>query len=89
MYEISSTEMTFTNEYYDDGNLMTSAEYDEGKLIETGYYFWGNGVTTAIRQMQETVRSFINYYDLQGRRLSNQPMLHGIYVKNGKKIMVR
>ena len=37
MYEISSTEMTFTNEYYDDGNLMTSAEYDEGKLIETGY----------------------------------------------------
>ena len=29
------------------------------------------------------------WYDLQGRKYTNQPTQHGIYIQNGKKILVK
>lgn len=29
------------------------------------------------------------WYDMQGRRLSGKPSQHGIYIKNGKKVMIK
>ena len=73
LYEVSNLEMAFNNEYYDDGNLKTVTEYDNGTFIETSYYFWGDGVTTAIRQMQSVMSSVNKYYD----------------INNGKKLVVK
>jgi len=89
IYEISSMEMTFTNEYYDDGNLKSSAEYDEGKLVETGYYFWGDGVTTAIRQMASALEKTRLYYELNGLAKNGKPSHKGLYIYNGKKVMIK
>lgn len=89
LYEVSSMEMAFTNEYYDDGNLKTAAEYDNGTYIETAYYFWGDGVTTAIRQMQSVMSSVNKYYDMNGRLLNGKPTREGIYLHNGKKVIVK
>ena len=85
----SDSEMIFTNEYYDDGNIKTSAEYDNGSFIDTTYYFWGNGVTTDIRQMQSVMSSVSRYYDMNGRPLNAKPTHEGIYLHNGKKLVVK
>ncbi len=89
LYGVSNIEMAFTNEYYDDGNLKTVAEYDDDTYIETTYYFWGDGVTTAIRQMQSVMSSVDRYYDMNGRPLNAKPTREGIYLHNGKKLIVK
>ena len=89
LYEVSNNQMAFTNEYYDDGNLKTVAEYDNGAYIETSYYFWGDGVTTAVRQMQSVMSSINKYYDMKGHPLNGKPTREGIYLYNGKKVVVK
>ena len=88
IFEISSVEMTFVNDYYDDGNLKTSSEYDDSKFIQTSYYFWGNGMITAIRQPESTLETLNRFFDLNGRRLSVKPSQRGIYIINGKKVAI-
>ena len=88
-YEISSLEMTFTNEYYDDGNLKSSAEYDDGSYVETSYYFWGNGVTTAISQMKSALETADKYFDLNGSAKNGKFSRKGIYIYKGKKVIIK
>ena len=89
MYEISSIEMTFANDYYDDGNLKTSAEYDDGAFIETSHYFWGDGVSTAIRQMESALETTNQFFDLNGMVKNGKPSRKGLYIYKGKKVMIK
>ncbi|MBR4367255.1 MAG: hypothetical protein IKP43_10815, partial [Bacteroidaceae bacterium] len=45
-------------------------------------------VSTDIRGVQTTVSDDADFFDLQGRKIS-QPSTPGIYIKNGKKILVK
>ena len=47
-----------------------------------------NSNTTGI-DMMTTDKSMENWYTLDGRKLSRQPSVKGIYIKNGKKLVVR
>ena len=89
MWEISSMEMTFTNDYYDDGNLKSSAEYDDGKFIETSHYFWGIGEATAIRQIESGLEAMNKYYDLNGSAKNGKPSRKGLYIFKGKKVLIK
>ena len=47
------------------------------------------GVTTDIRQMQSVMSSAGRYYDMNGRPLNAKPTHEGIYLHNGKKLLVK
>lgn len=88
-YEINSMETTYTNEYYDDGNLKTSAEYDDGTFIETSHYFWGNGVITAIHQMVSAFETTNLFFGLNGSVNNGKPSHKGLYIYKGKKVLIK
>ena len=52
---------------------------------------FGDGETTSINEVLSVVNeeSAAAWYDLQGRRLSGQPTAKGLYIHNGKKIVVK
>lgn len=51
---------------------------------------WGDGDTTGIVSMEDGVLVLDNvWYDLSGRKLNGQPTEKGIYIVNGKKVMVK
>lgn len=85
---ISNVDMTFTNEYYDDGNLKSSAEYDDGTYIETSHYFWGSGVTTAISRMESGLETIDRFYDLNGLSRIGRPSHKGLYIYRGRKVFL-
>lgn len=51
---------------------------------------FGDGSTTGIVEMKDELqKTNDSMYDLQGRRLSGRPTVSGIYIKNGKKVVIR
>lgn len=49
--------------------------------------------TTGIKAIGQsdnfTIGQSDNWYDMQGRKLNGQPRQHGVYIRNGKKIIIR
>ena len=61
---------------------------------ETSYapqmsFYDGEEETTDIRPANATSLNGENWYDLQGRKLDGKPEQRGVYVVNGKKIVIR
>lgn len=62
-------------------------------LLENGAkYFqlrFDDGTTGLSGVMVSDDEETMPYYDLQGRRFDNKPLMRGIYVRNGKKMVVK
>ena len=60
-------------------------------------FFWRNHIDTAINdvrgQMSDANSQKLNansqYYDLMGRRIARESLKKGIYIINGRKIVIR
>ncbi|MBO6078622.1 MAG: hypothetical protein J6P66_07720 [Bacteroidaceae bacterium] len=89
---MGTTTIIYENEYYDDGNLkMIKSDTDRGYAeheIEFEYYFWGNGNTTLIRSIEAAKKLAGIYFDLSGRRHQGTPTEKGIYIIEGRKVIV-
>lgn len=71
------------------------AIYDEGALYNNIYYsvvpevFQTRGITTGINSVDNGQLTMDNsWYTLDGRKLSEKPTQKGIYIFNGKKVMI-
>jgi hypothetical protein len=80
---------------YNGGNTKV---YDGVGFVNHGYYVEGSSTptqvvtTTGVRSMplkEQAPRSTAPCYDLSGRRLEGQPSRKGIYIQNGRKLIVR
>jgi hypothetical protein len=49
--------------------------------------------TTGVEELKngrmEEWKSYDSYYDLQGRRLQGQPTQKGVYIVNGRKVVIK
>lgn len=73
--------------YYDEHDRQQKVEaYQESNGTFVATYI---GVTTDIRQMQSVMSSAGRYYDMNGRPLNAKPTHEGIYLHNGKKMVVK
>ena len=73
--------------YYDEHDRQQKVEaYQESNGTFVATYI---GVTTDIRQMQSVMSSAGRYYDMNGRQLNAKPTHEGIYLHNGKKLLVK
>ncbi len=81
-----SSDITYTNEYYEDSNLKSVKEINNGELIETSYYFWGKGTISAIQHLVNNRMTDNRWIDLNGRIFNGKPTQRGVYIHHGKKV---
>jgi hypothetical protein len=86
MTEAEPTQIVFTNH-----DLLT----DIMPFANGGYYNYdrllykaGQTTPTGLAVLTTTDAGSCHYYDLQGRRLTRKPAARGIYIKDGKKVIV-
>ena len=86
MTEAEPTQIVFTNH-----DLLT----DIMPFANGGYYNYdrllykaGQATPTGLAVLTTTDAGSCHYYDLQGRRLTRKPAARGIYIKDGKKVIV-
>jgi len=83
-------ETTYKNEYDSDDCLkrMTMTSGDDEPIVN--HYFWKKEATTAVSDVPAgNVLKPDSYYDVSGRRHKEVPSKPGLYIVNGKKIMLR
>lgn len=79
----------WTNEYYNDGNLKKVTRTLENNIPQsTLYYYWGDGNATLIRGINAAIRNTGIFFDLSGHAYSGTPTEKGIYILNGKKVVI-
>jgi len=75
--------------FNNDGQPQT----DDLAFTQAGYYIldglFGIVTATAIHNLSTNAQLSTDWYDLQGRRLSGKPTLKGVYIHQGKKVVVR
>lgn len=77
--ETENSPLECANELYESGNFAESVPDLAGSI----------DLDTAIRNVASAIPEVSSYlYDLQGRRLNAQPT-KGIYIRNGKKVVVK
>ena len=99
---VSLTKDDPSNLYLGDGNTLYYPNVEDFKVNAFRAYFhlsapnaarfvlnFGDGTTNGIAEMENGKSEGRKYYDLQGRGISGQPAKAGIYIINGKKIIVR
>ena len=65
---------------------------DEPIAVRRLTIVWPNGDTTAVHSLLSTVNYHLStemWYTLDGRKLKSRPTQKGIYIKNGKKIVIK
>ena len=82
-----SYKATYENFYDADGNLEKRNVYDSGEWTSIQYYTWGE--RTAIQSVKDSAASSAPWFDLNGRRLDNQPTKKGLFIRNGKKVLIK
>ena len=79
---------TYENFYDADGTIEKRNRYRDGQWTDTQYYVWGD--PTAIQSVKPSADDITTpWYDLNGRRLNAQPTKKGLYIRNGKKIIIK
>lgn len=91
VYETDDYSFTYTyeNTYDANDNLESVKEFIDGKEDDTEYFFWSIGGHTALKGVKASAGSACTWFDLNGRRLSGQPDRKGIFVRDGKKVMIK
>ena len=59
------------------------------RFISVSSLFGGEGTTGIIDVMKTAEPDGETWYDLNGRRLQSKPVRKGVYIKNGKKVVVK
>lgn len=59
------------------------------RFISVSSLFGGEGTTGIIDVMKNAEPDGETWYDLNGRRLQSKPVRKGVYIKNGKKVVVK
>lgn len=87
---LNTYEATYENDYYDDGHLRQVVTIKDGAVTAIETYYWGKGVTTAISEpVASSSEAPQRIVTLSGQVLNHQPTQPGIYIVNGKKIVVK
>ena len=90
--ETYTSKQVFSNEYDEEGLLksvferpMSSADF----FSKTFYYWSKTEDPSGITALPANEKKSDAWYDLSGRRLNGHPLQPGLYIKEGKKVMVR
>ena len=81
----------YRNEYDNDGLLqrrtITSSDGND-PMVDS--YRWSRGTTTAVGGLAQGDADAHGsyYYDMNGRRMQEKPS-HGVYIRHGRKYVVR
>lgn len=79
--------MTYANEYDENDNLVKVTSTIEGNsTIE--YYYWSRGGAAGIDGVKADGGAS-QWFDLRGHRLAAKPTSKGIYIHDGKKMIVK
>ena len=62
--------------------------FDNGGYYNYGTHLYNSGQTTGIIEMIREKHDGA-WYDMQGRKLSNEPTRAGVYIKNGNKVIIK
>lgn len=81
------TTVIYVNEYDTNDNLKKVTMDNQGEIKVVNYY-WSRGGSTAISSAK-TAKSASQWFDMSGRRLADKPTKHGVYIRDGKKFIVK
>ncbi|MBO7416178.1 MAG: hypothetical protein J6U22_06345 [Bacteroidaceae bacterium] len=96
-FDFGTTEKTYVNEYYPDGNLKKVTETEIAKefyggnqdVITIKYYFWSAGGTSGIKAINKAQKALERYHDLNGNEFNGTPSEKGLFIRDGKLILNR
>ena len=83
----TTSTLTYVNEYDGDDNLSKVTLDNEGQISITRYY-WSRKGASAISGVK-TNESASQWFSLSGHRLAGKPAKQGIYIRDGKKFIVK
>jgi len=83
-----TTVTTMKNEYDDNGNLV-KVTTDASGDITISEHFWSRSGTSGIGSRVKVGEGASQWFDLNGRRLMGKPTRQGIYIRDGKKFIVK
>ena len=87
-YSTGATTMKAFRGYFELADVLTSVEDGEGAKVR----FSIDGETTGISEMANgkyQMEATDGWYTLDGRKLNGKPVEKGVYIVNGKKVMIK
>jgi len=89
-----SWQLFLAPEFYLDGRIIQAMVYNQELIIITNgkqvvRIPFNSDPTSIDAKVIENSRGSMSHFDLQGRRLDSQPTNKGIYIQNGKKVVVK
>lgn len=85
MGDLSTT--NYANTYDENGNLKKVRTTVAGASATNELYFWSKFPASGINGVK--VKKMISdWYDLNGKRLNGKPTTKGVFIQNGKKVMI-
>lgn len=86
MGDLSTT--NYTNTYDENGNLKKVRTTAAGASATNELYFWSKFPSSGINGVK-VKKVLSDWYDLNGKRLNGKPTTKGVFIQNGKKVMVK
>lgn len=81
--------LTFEPSYDANGLHTSSKQYTNGQEDNTSYYFYSLGGHTAIKGVKASAGTANGWFDLNGRRINGQPTKKGLYIHDGRKVLIK
>ena len=77
----------YTNTYDENGNLKKVRTTAAGASATNELYFWSKFPASGINGVK-VKKVLSDWYDLNGKRLNGKPTTKGVFIQNGKKVMI-
>lgn len=84
----STSVVTYANEYDANDNLI-KVTTDNGGDVKVTKYYWSRGGASGISSAVKNVDGSAHWYDLSGHRLVGKPTKQGVYIRDGKKFVIK
>jgi hypothetical protein len=89
-YPSANVKVNSFRAYFQLKNGLTAGDPNSSEGIRSMNINFGQDTTTGILELPHDIPSTIDYwFTLDGRRLNDKPSHKGIYIHNGKKVMIR